>query len=183
MTVDYSLGASQIIIDYLWDKLTSTSSVIGPSGTILDPNDYQVDLVGSTTAIDIIPIFMSQQDAINSSVLDGETHIIYDWVADGYEDNWLICRDSMMFTIYAKEQRKIMEIQNLMLDLFRRMDDSARDLNAYLPSQSPWIFYTVSLVDLTSPEPQREKSGWFAGQVVIRYKYGRQVNSQTGRFA
>lgn len=171
---DYSLSASKILVDYLWQKLQDEN--------ILDANDYQADLV-SGDFVQYIPIVMSQQDMINDTALSGKTHIIYDWVADGYEENWLICRDSMMFTIYSKSPSEILKIQNLILDLFRRMDDSARDINATLTSTSPFIFYTVSLADMLSPEPQREKSGWFAAQAVIRYKYGRQVNSSTGRFA
>ena len=77
----------------------------------------------------------------------------------------------------------MLKIQNLILDLFRGMDDPARDINSTLPSNSPFIFYSISLADMLSPEPQREKSGWFAAQAVIRYKYGRQVNASTGRFA
>jgi hypothetical protein len=181
---NYALSATQAIVDYLWTNLTTTNSNIKSdpndnSGKILSPS-YQIDTNGPL--LDIIPIFPAQQDMINYQELGTKTHIVYDWVADGYEDNWLICRDSMMFTIYSQDFNKIAEIQSLMLDLFRRMDESARDINASLPSGSPFIFFSVSLADLLSPEPQREKNGWFAGQVVIRYKYGRQVNS-SGRFA
>ncbi len=176
MPADYSLSAAKIIIDYLWANLKSTN--------ILSQDDYQLDLINQVDLPNdgLVPIIMSQQDMINYDALDGKTHIVYDWVSDGYEENWLICRDSMMFTIYSKYPTKILEIQNLILDLFRRMDDSARDLNNTLSNTSPFIFYSFSLADMLSPEPQREKSGWFAAQAVIRYKYGRQISSSTGRF-
>lgn len=171
---DYSLSASKIIVDYLWQNLQDEN--------ILDPDDYSLDILNGP-ATGVIPIVPSQQDMLNYEALDGKTHIVYDWVADGYEENWLICRDSIMFTTYSKSPVEILKIQNLILDLFRRMDDSARDINSTLPSNSPFIFYSISLADMLSPEPQREKSGWFAAQAVIRYKYGRQVNASTGRFA
>lgn len=177
---NYALSATQAIIDYLWSNITSTNSNV-TSGKILEPDDYQADLVNGPL-LNIVPIFPAQQDMINYQELGTKTHIVYDWVADGYEENWMICRDSMMFTIYSQDFNKIAEIQNLMLDLFRRMDESAKDINTSLPNGSPFIFFTVSLADLLSPEPQREKNGWFAGQVVIRYKYGRQINA-SGRFA
>lgn len=191
MTADYSLSATQKIIDYLWKELTDKGA--------MNINDYEVDLLNSSGNY-YLPILPSQQDQLVTSALASKTHIIYDWVADGYEENWLICRDSMMFTIYSKDQSDILKIQNVMLDAFRRMDETARDLNNFslkwdntanradgpgdfvsAPS-SPFIFFTFSVADLLSPEPQREKAGWFAGQVVIRYKYGREVDS-SGRFA
>ena len=178
---NYALSATQTIVDYLWDKLTTTNSNVNSGKKIMVAEDYAADLVNGPLTY-FIPIIPAQQDMINYDILAAKTHIIYDYVADGYEENWLICKDSMMFTIYSKDFREIAEIQNLMLDLFRRMEDSARDLNEALPSGSPFIFFTVSLADMLSPEPQREKNGWFAGQVVIKYKYGRQVDS-TGRFA
>jgi hypothetical protein len=177
---NYALSATQAIVDYLWSNLTTTNSNV-TAGKILEADDYQADLLNGPV-LNIIPIFPAQQDMINYQELGTKTHIVYDHVADGYEENWMICRDSMMFTTYSQDFNKIAEIQNLMLDLFRRMDESARDINASLPAGSPFIFFSVSLADLLSPEPQREKNGWFAGQVVIRYKYGRQVNS-SGRFA
>lgn len=173
MPADYSLSASKVIVDYLWQELQDEN--------ILDADDYALDILNGP-ATGIIPIVPSQQDMLNYEALDGKTHIVYDWVADGYEENWLICRDSMMFTIYSKYPAEILKIQNLILDLFRRMDDSARDINSYIGSNSPFIFYTISLADMLSPEPQREKAGWFAAQAVIRYKYGRQV-TQAGRFS
>lgn len=178
---NYALSATQTIVDFLWDKLKTTNSYVRSNKKIMEENDYQADFINGPL-IQIVPIIPAQQDMTNYDVLASKTHIVYDYVADGYEENWLICRDSMMFTIYSKDFNEIAEIQNLMLDLFRRMDDSARDLNAFLPAGSPFIFFTVSLADLLSPEPQREKNGWFAGQVVIKYKYGRQVDS-SGRFA
>lgn len=194
MTADYSLSATQKIIDFLWYELTSKGA--------MNLGDYETDLLDSPTTFYIQPILPSQQDQLIATALDGKTHIVYDWVADGYEDNWLICKDSMMFTIYSKDPSKIIQIQNVILDAFRRMDESARDLNVFTmkwdnsatrtngapgnfvqdTAQSPFIFYSVLLADLLSPEPQREKSGWFAGQAVIRYKYGREVDS-SGRFA
>lgn len=191
MTADYSLSATQKIIDYLWKELTDKGA--------MEINDYEVDLLNSGGNY-YLPILPSQQDQIITNALASKTHIIYDWVADGYEENWLICKDSMMFTIYSKDQSDILKIQNVMLDAFRRMDETARDLNNFylkwdntanrsdgpgnfVPvASSPFIFFTVSVADLLSPEPQREKAGWFAGQVVIRYKYGRQVDS-AGRFS
>lgn len=186
MTADYSLSATQKVIDYLWKELTDKDA--------MDIDLYDADLLDSPLLNYVLPILPAQQDQIITNALANKTHIVYDWVADGYEENWLICRDSMMFTIYSKEPSDILKIQNVMLDAFRRMDETARDLNnfnlkwdnaskSFISAQSsPFIFFTVSLADLLSPEPQREKSGWFAGQVVIKYKYGRQTDS-AGRFS
>jgi hypothetical protein len=179
---DYGLSAAGAIRDFLWSKLITTPSNVKTNKMMFDPTDYQIDLL-SGTEFTMIPIIPSQQDALLDGALADRNHIIYDYVADGYEDNWLICRDSMMFTVYSKSYAEIAEIQNLMLDLFRRMDDTATDINAYIGNNSPFIFFSVSLIDLLSPEPEREKVGWQAGQIVIKYKYGRQVSPTTGRFA
>lgn len=179
---NYSLNAAGAVRDFLWEKLTTTDSNVKSGQKMFDPADYQIDLL-SGTEFTMVPILPSQQDALLDGALADKNHIIYDYVADGYEDNWMICRDSMMFTIYSKSYAEIAEIQNLMLDLFRRMDESAEDINNYIGTSSPFIFFSVSLIDLLSPEPEREKVGWQAGQVVIRYKYGRQISGTTGRFS
>ena len=165
---------ADIMIDlrkYLWNQLTSNS--------IFTATDYYSDNIGQ----EIIPIIPVQQSPEMNQFLSGKKHIVYDKIGLSYEENWAICCEQILFTIYSTDVSEINEIRNLMTDLFRRMDDTAEDINNFMGSNSPFIFFSVSLIDLLSPEPEREKVGWQAGQVVIRYKYGRQISPTTGRFS
>lgn len=175
---NYSINASSAIRNYLWDQLKSQNSDVNIGHKMFDEQEYDYQNTGNIW----VPIFPSQQEPELDGFFQNKKHIIYNYVADGYEDNWLICRDSMLFTIYSSNYSEIVEIQEFMLDLFRRMDDSAKDVNNYLGQTSPFIFYSISLTDMLSPEPEVEKAGLMAGQVMIRYKYGRVV-TKAGRFS
>ena len=176
---NYALSATQAIVDYLWSNLTTTNSNV-TAGKILEADDYQADLLNGPV-LNIIPIFPAQQDMINYQELGTKTHIVYDHVADGYEENWMICRDSMMFTTYSQDFNKIAEIQNLMLDLFRRMDESAKDVNS-LKTTNKLIFHNVMIVETTPIEPSLELQGFLSTDVILEVKYSR-VTDGLGRFA
>ena len=168
---DYKADIMVDLRKYLWSQLKSNN--------IFTDTDYYSDNIGQ----EIIPIIPVQQSPEMNQFLSGKKHIVYDKIGLSYEENWAICCEQILFTIYSTDVSEINEIRNLMTDLFRRMDDTAEDINNFIGSNSPFIFFSVSLIDLLSPEPEREKVGWQAGQVVIRYKYGRQISPTTGRFS
>ena len=171
MSVDYKIDSMFELRKFLWNELKENN--------IFDPNDYYSDNIN----MEVVPIIPVQQQPELNQFLSGKKHIVYDKIGMSYEDIWLLCCEKILFTVYSTDVSEINEIRNLMTDLFRRMDDTAEDINNFIGSNSPFIFFSVSLIDLLSPEPEREKVGWQAGQVVIRYKYGRQISSSTGRFS
>jgi hypothetical protein len=169
MTVDYKIDAMFELRKFLWTQLKLTG--------LFDPDDYYSDNLGS----EIIPIIPVQQLPEMDQFLNGKKHIIYDKIGMSYEDNWLICCEKVLFTIYSTDITEIYEIRNLMTDLFRRMDESAKDVNS-LKTTNKLIFHNVMIVETTPIEPSLELQGFLSTDVILEVKYSR-VTDSLGRFA
>ena len=169
MTADYKIDAMFELRKFLWTQLKLTG--------LFDPDDYYSDNLGS----EIIPIIPVQQLPEMDQFLNGKKHIIYDKIGLSYEENWLICCEKVLFTIYSTDITEIYEIRNLMTDLFRRMDESAKDVNS-LKTTNKLIFHNVMIVETTPIEPSLELQGFLSTDVILEVKYSR-VTDSLGRFA
>lgn len=169
MTVDYKLDPMFDIRKHLWSNLKSSG--------ILDSSDYYSDNIDE----EIIPIIPVQQLAEMNQFLSGKTHIVYDKVGLSYEDNWVICCEQILFTIYSTDFSETVAIRNLMMDLYRRMDESGRDMNYFMPPSNKFKFYSIFIADISATEPSEELAGFLSTDVILEVKYSRHVNTQ-GRF-
>jgi hypothetical protein len=113
--------------------------------------------------------------------LNGKKHIVYDKIGLSYEENWLICCEKVLFTIYSTDVTEIYEMRNLMTDLFRRMDESAKDVNASKTSNK-LIFHSIHITETSPIEPSQELQGFLSADVILEVKYSR-VTDRLGRFA
>jgi hypothetical protein len=165
---DYNIDAMYEIRKHLWQQIQVNN--------MLDPNSYYSDNIGET----IIPIIPVQQAPEMNQFLSGKTHIVYDKIGTSYEENWMICCEKLSFTIYSVDYSEINSIRNMMLDVFRRMDDSAKDLNRS-KSTDKIIFHNTMIVDMSPTEPSEELAGFLSADVILEVKYSRTVTSR-GRF-
>ena len=169
MTANYKLDAMLELRKYLWDQLASRN--------IFDENDYWSDNLNEN----IVPIIPVQQSAEMNQFLSGKKHIVYDKVGMSYEDNWLICCEQIMLTLYSTSISDINEIRNYLTDEFRRMDESARDINKWSGLSDKFKFHTIWVADISPTAPSEELQGFFAAEVILEIKYSRITDSQ-GRF-
>ena len=169
MTVNYKLDAMFELRKFLWEKIVTAG--------VFDETEYYSDNVGST----IIPIIPVQQSAEMNQFLSGKKHIVYDKIGMSYEDNWLVCCEQILFTIYTTDVSEITEIRNFMTDLFRRMDDSARDINRSGTLNDKFKFHSIFIADISPTEPSEELQGFFSSDVIIEAKYSR-ITDLNGRF-
>ena len=169
MTTDYNIDAMYEIRRHLWEELVLSK--------LVKSSDYYIENTGN----EIIPIIPVQQSPELNQFLSGKTHIVYDKVGMTYEDNWLICCEKLLFTIYSTDVSEINAIRNLMLDVFRRMDDSARDLNASRNTDKI-IFHNTMVIETTPTEPSQELQGFLSTDVMLEVKYSR-ITDRLGRFA
>jgi hypothetical protein len=165
---DYSIDAMYEVRKHLWSHLVLNN--------IIDPNDYYSDNLGET----IIPIIPVQQSPEMNQFLSGKTHIVYDKMGSTYEENWMICCEKISFTIYSVDFAEINIIRNMMIDVFRRMDESARDLNKS-KSTNKIIFHNTMILEMSPTEPSTELAGFLAADVILEVKYSRTVGAK-GRF-
>jgi hypothetical protein len=169
MTADYKIDAMFELRKFLWTQLKLTG--------LFDQDDYYSDNLGS----EIIPIIPVQQLPEMDQFLNGKKHIVYDKIGMSYEENWLICCEKVLFTIYSSDITEIYEMRNLMVDLFRRMDESAKDVNAS-KGTNKLIFHSIHIVETSPIDPSTEIQGFLSTDVILEVKYSR-VTDGAGRFA
>ncbi len=169
MTVNYRLDAMLELRKYLWKRLKDLNIFI--------PEDYYSDNLNET----IVPIIPVQQSAEMSQFLSGKKHIIYDKIGMSYEDLWAICCEQILFTIYSTDIMDIMEIRNFMTDEFRRMDESAQDINKWQNLSDKFKFFSIYIADISPVSPSEEVQGFLSADVILEVKYARMTDSQ-GRF-
>lgn len=169
MTANYKLDAMLELRKYLWDQLSSRN--------IFDEDDYWSDNLNEN----IVPIIPVQQVAEMNQFLSGKKHIVYEKIGMSYEDNWLICCEQIMLTLYSTSVSDINEIRNYLTDEFRRMDESARDINKWSGLSDKFKFHTIWVADISPTAPSEELQGFFAAEVILEIKYSRITDGQ-GRF-
>lgn len=170
MTVNYKLDAMNEIRKYLWSQMVTID--------IFNESDYYSDGLMDI----IVPIIPVQQSPELNQFLSGKKHLVYDKIGLSYEENWMICCEQVLFTIYATDISEINEIRNFMTDLFRRMDDSARDVNKWSGISDQFKFFSIFLADISPVSPSDELQGFLSADVVLEIKYARMLDSN-GRFA
>jgi hypothetical protein len=168
MTVDYKIDSVFEIRKFLWNELKENN--------IFDANDYYSDNIG----LEIIPIIPVQQQPEMNQFLSGKKHIVYDKIGMSYEDIWLICCEKILFTVYSTEITDIYEIRNLMTDLFRRMDDSARDINRF-KDEPKLKFHSINMMEISPISPSDELQGFLSADIILEVKYSR-ITGPDGRF-
>jgi hypothetical protein len=170
MPADYKLDAMLELRKFIWSDLQTLN--------IFNEDDYYMDNLNEV----FVPIIPVQQSAEVNQFLSGKKHIVYDKIGMSYEDNWLICCEQIIFTIYATDVSEINQIRNYMTDMFRRMDDSARDLNLWANLSNKFKFYSIYIADISPTEPSTELQGFLSADIVLEIKYSR-ITDATGRFA
>ena len=169
MTVDYKIDEMFELRKFLWSQLKLTG--------IFDVDNYYSDNLG----YDIIPIIPVQQVPEMDQFLNGKKHIVYDKIGMSFEDNWVISCEQILFTIYSTDISEINQIRNLMTDLYRRMDESAKDTNLYAGISQKFKFYSIFVADISPTAPSEELAGFLSADVILEVKYARHVDSN-GRF-
>lgn len=170
MVVNYKIDAMLELRKYLWNRLVATK--------IFDKDNYFSDNLNEN----IIPILPVQQQPEMNQFLSGKKHIIYDKIGVSYDTLWLICNEQILFTVYSTDVSEINEIRNFMIDEFRRMDESARDVNRSTGFNSEkFKFHSIYVADMSPTEPSEELQGFFSADIILEISYSRVTNT-AGRY-
>lgn len=152
----------------LWSELQATG--------ILNSSDYNVTGMGQ-----IVPIVPIQQQKELVDKIKGKPFITYDTVTEYVEPGlWYVNCEQILLTVWAEDNGTASKIRNLMIDLFRRQDESARDLNEVTATDFGYLNVTIVSNRWTTPE--RSETGRLSFDMVIEVKYVRQLSSN-GRYS
>jgi hypothetical protein len=164
---DYSLSPAIDIRKYLWFELQDSG--------VLDASDY---VVNGTNLVPIIPV--EQQPEFVDKV-KGHPFIVYDIVDSPTDsDMFYVFAEQVLLTVYCSDFGTSNKIRNLMIDLFRRQDLSARDLNNFATSGLQYL--NVTILENSRRKPERSDSGRMSFDMLIETKYVRAM-IESGRFS
>ena len=167
---NYKLDSMFEIRKFLWTRLQALE--------IFDKNEYYSENLNEV----LVPIIPVQQAPEMNQFLSGKKHIVYDRVGMSYENNWMICCEQILLTLYSPEILDIVEMRNFLTDEFRRMDESARDVNKWTGLSDKFKFHSIQVADISSTAPSEEIQGFYAADVVLEIKYSRILDGK-GRFS
>ena len=143
-----------------------------------DPNDYYAD--GFIDPLE--PVIPAQQVPEFNNLLPGKSYIIYDIVQNHTGVHWWMSEEVITFDVTSRDSAQIQSIVNLITDIFRRYDLSAKDVNLKLSTSSPYVYHYFRLDSSDPVQAFQDEGGFMSGLISITYGYTREVNSETGRY-
>lgn len=111
--------AAHAVNRYLWSKLKS-------SGAMVEANYDGI--------VPLSPVEKGPELTKEMEILGNPPFIVYSWTLDTPRENWWITTEQIAYMIYARNTESIRTIKSLMIEEFRRYDESAQDVQAYLDS-------------------------------------------------
>ena len=130
----------------------------------------------------LIPIIPTQQIPEFTNLLPGVPYITYDLSSRPYQQNWWISEEILILNIISTDALQIHSIINLLIDLFRRFDKSATDMNLYKELSSNFNYHYFMIENAASTQSFDNEGGFMVGEVSIMYGYSRNINMTTGKF-
>ena len=161
MATNYTLSPVHAINKYLWDAIQDAG--------FMNPANY-----GS-----LVPIIPTQQiPEMNAMIAAGKSvpFIVYTYRTNAISEDWFIQDDSIVYVIYSQNQSDLIKINNLMVDIFKRWDESGQAVQDYIdtlnhPVLKQYDIKSVSVDSAGGPDPQSEENGRMTAIVTIRVTY------------
>ena len=171
MSTKYEKLAVYEVRNAMWKELQAAG--------LFNLNDYYPDTLDSP----LIPIIPSQQVPEFNNLLPGKPYIVYNVVQKHYGVEWWMSSETLILEIISRNAAEIQTITNFLIDLFRRYDQSATDVNLETSINSPFKFHWFRLESADPSQPFQNEGGYMSGDLSIVYCYSREVDSNNnGRF-
>jgi hypothetical protein len=168
---DHTKSAVYDVRQWLWAELQLAG--------IMKATDYH----SSALNANLVPVIPVTQRSEFMDEFGSAPFIVYDSVMEYQDPNfWESHREQVMFSVYSDNSGKSNQIKSLMFDLFRRFDESAKDLNHFnaLRGASTFAFLSVKVLESSKTEPLEEVGGRYAFDIIIEIEYLRSITSTGG---
>lgn len=121
------------------------------------------------------PIFPVQEVPESNSIPG--PYLVYNCrtTGAGFGEEWWKNVDEVNYLINSTDMEQSAEIIEALDDAFRRMDESATELNAYLRviGKTEFLFFYTRVMSKMSPEPVLQEGGRHSRLLTIRYEYAK----------
>jgi len=160
----YDKLASRDIRYFLWEAFKTSG--------LFNENDYIADGFD----VPLVPIIPSQQIPEFNNLLPGKPYIYYDFEVLPSEENWWVTEEMMTLYVVSSNYDFINKVNNFILDIFRRYDESALWINYSFTEQNGFKFHFIRIESISSPFPFESEGGLLGSEIKINYSYSRVTN-------
>jgi len=167
---DYRTVGAHQINKYLWNDLKDYEY---PAGINRTPT--RAFSAYGTGKVNLVPVVPTQQQPLlldaTSGITGGAPFIVYNYITSGYSSEWWLCREQCAYVIYDNNEERLRAIQGRMVDLLKRVDWTARDINNATTTDKRFDFKFVQLTSASGPDEFSSEGGRQGAMVVINYEY------------
>lgn len=151
---DYNTAAISGINSYLWSNIQSE--------------------LGWETVRGLVPIISPQQEPELKNTK--KPFIVFTWSFSNQDVYIERYTEKAGYLIYSEDVRDVVRGMNLIIDLFRRFNLSAEDVNDYIYSsgtdwQKEYEYKCIEVMTASGPEPIDSEGGTYEASVTIDYTY------------
>lgn len=165
----YDLNGVHVYNKFLWDNLVAAG--------LMDPTDYS----------GLVPIIPTQQVPVFNDMSAGKPFLVYTFLVTAYDVDIWANVEQVTYRIFSDDERKLRNITNFIIDLSKRYDWTAQEVNDWInayPSpdgdEKRFEFKYVQVVGATSPEPFAQEGGRQDSSVSVRMAFTRDVTPVVG---
>lgn len=150
---------------YLWAQIETQG--------ILDKNNYG----------GLIPIVPVQETAGLKQAMDEQAgvgsfpYIVYNWNTNGYNQDWFNATDQIVYVVNATDQKKLRELTLLILEVFKRYDESAAAVNNFIfkstlgPAYKAYDYKHISISSASGGTPTMLDNEPIEAVITVRVAY------------
>ena len=179
MSDNYKLAGAHLINRFVWSQIKTLQN--GTNDVFTDYKD-----VNPNGTLNFIPIFPAQQQPEVIDMVGAAPFLVYNYTTGAYGEEWWRCQEQMAYMIYDDNEDNLRIIQNFLVDLLKRHDWSAAQVNNYLwgLSGNPyinWEFKYIRVTTATSPDNYTQVGGRQGAMVTIQYEYVHDLQGAEGQ--
>ncbi len=160
----YDLNGVHVLNKFIWGQLKSQE--------FMTDIDYR----------GMVPIIPTQQHPAFNDMSTGTPFIVYTYVVSGYDANIWSNIEQVTYRIFGDNERQIRQITNFLIDLLKRYDWTAQEVNDWLERNSgvypvndnddqAFDFKWVTVAGGSSPEPSDQEDGRQYSSITVRMAY------------
>lgn len=161
----YDISGVHVYNKFLWDQLKAEGLL----------NDYDYN--------GLVPIIPTQQVPTFNDMAAGKPFIVYTYLINSIDPDLWANVEQVTYMIYSDDEHKLRQITNFLVDISKRYDWTADDVNNWLTGfdstdgdEYKFEFKWVHVVGGTSPEPFNQEGGRQNANVSVRMCFIRDSN-------
>lgn len=128
--------------------------------------------------VPLVPIIPNQQLPEFNEIAGGAPFLVYNYTDLDPGSEWFTHTQSAAYVIYDDDEERLRAIHTYMVDLLRRMDWTAQEVNDYFMKNTEpgtnadaFDFKTVFVTTAVGPEPFEQQGGRQGALVVARIMF------------